>query len=181
MADENENNLVQRREDRRTLAKMRNKLATSGNLVRHDAIRRKQGSKKSLRIWPFALATGIVLIALNLALRTQQDGILKLLGVERTIKPSIAPPAGASLDEQARFWAYAVYDLRKLKSNFRIPNGAVIDNAAARENLEILLADNLGAEVRKEIFEMDQKAPKPRIGKRIGAGRHKAARRPVRR
>ncbi|HKP96566.1 MAG TPA: hypothetical protein VJ385_12480 [Fibrobacteria bacterium] len=174
MVDENENNLVQRREDRRTLEKMRRKLATSGHMGKNDVAKLKSNPKRGVRVWPFAIAAAVVLLGLNFALRTQQERIAGALGAENVGKAPLTPPANASPDEQALFWAYAVYDVPKLKARFRIPKGAVIDQAAARKNLDILLAENLGATVRNEIFVMQQKAPKETEGKKIGAVRKPA-------
>jgi hypothetical protein len=160
MADENESNLVQRREDRRTLEKMRRKLATSGTVASKADMSRHAGPKRSLRIWPFAVAASIFLIALNFGLRTHQGKIIQAMGATAASN-QLKPPAGLSLDEQVRFWAYAIYDIPKLKARFPIPKGTVIDNKAARLKLEGLLAENLGNEVRNEVFVLQQKDPPP--------------------
>jgi hypothetical protein len=159
MSDENENNLVQRaREDRRTLEKMRRKLATSGHMGKNDVAKLRKPVKRNARIWPFAAAAVVILLGLNFALSTRQDQIMALLGVKTTEKAPPGPPAGASLDEQVRFWAYALYDVPKLKARFHVPRGTVVKPAVARTNLEQLLAENLGSEVRNEVFAMQQKA-----------------------
>ncbi len=169
MADENENNLVQRgREDRRTLEKMRRKLATSGQMGKNDVIKLKK-TKKGMRIWPAAIAAAAILVGVNFMLNTQQDKIVGTIGGKASQKAALAPPAGTSLDDQARFWAYASYDIPKLKAKFKIPKGSVIDPVAAYANLEKILADNLGVEVRKEIFTIQQSAPPPVLAKKIGA------------
>ncbi|MDB5048298.1 MAG: hypothetical protein JWO30_1369 [Fibrobacteres bacterium] len=171
MADENENNLVQRaREDRRTLEKMRRKLATSGHMGKNDVAKLKS-AKRGIRIWPIAAAAAVLLIGLNFALRGPDDHAIAAIAGKNGHKAPLAPPATANLDEQARFWAYAIYDIAKLKSHFTIPKGSVIDPAAARQNLERLLAENLGNEVRKEIFTFQQNAPQAPEGKKIGAAR----------
>lgn len=169
MADENENNLVQKtREDRRTLEKMRRKLATSGHMGKNDVIKLKK-NKKSMRIWPFAVVAAAALIGANLVLHTQQDKLVTALGGKvEDIKPPLAPPAGTSLDDQARFWTYATYDIAKLKAKFKIPRGSVVNQMTAYANLQKILADNLGAEVRKEIFIIQQNSPAPVVSKKIG-------------
>lgn len=160
MSDENESNLVQRREDRRTLEKMRRKLATSGTVGKmseqpRQNLQAKQG-KRGMRIWPFAIGAAGVLIALNFGL-SNQDTLLKALGIESESKNQPKAPPGLSLDEQTRFWAYAIYDIPKLRARFSVPRGAAIDKKFARTQLENLLADNLGNEVRNEVFVMQQK------------------------
>lgn len=172
MADENGNNLVQRgHDDRRTLEKMRRKLATSGQMGKNDVIKLKK-NKPAKRIWPFAIAAVAVLLGLNYALNTHQELIVSAIGGPRLAKIPFAPPAGTSLDDQARFWAYAAYDIPKLKARFQIPKGSVVDNVEAYKNLEKILADNLGVEVRKEIFTMQQNAPAPVVRKKLRAINH---------
>jgi hypothetical protein len=163
MSEENESNLVQRREDRRTLEKMRRKLATSGTVgKKSDQPRQGQPVKRGgMRIWPFAIGAAGLLIALNFGL-SQQDAILKTMGVETESKNQLKPPPGLSLDEQVRFWAYAVYDIPKLRARFTVPKGAVIDKKYARTQLDNLLAENLGNEVRNEVFVMQQSDPAPK-------------------
>ncbi len=155
----NENNLVQRREDKRTLAKMRSKLATSGQVARKlDVPVPKQ--KKGVRIWPFVVGLGLMLAGMNFAVRTQHDRNASLaLGGKSSVM--LAPPAGATLDERARFWCYATYDYDKLKLRFKLPKGAVLDKAETRRNLDKLLAEDLGSEVRTEIFAYQQAHPDP--------------------
>jgi hypothetical protein len=162
MSEENESNLVQRREDRRTLEKMRRKLATSGTVgKKSDLPRQGQPGKRGMRIWPFAMVVGGLLMALNFGL-SNQDAILKAVGLESESQNQPKPPPGLSLDEQARFWAYAIYDIPKLRARFSVPRGSAIDKNFARTQLEILLAGNLGNEVRNEVFVMQQNEPVPK-------------------
>ena len=165
MADDshNESNLVQRREDRRTLEKMRRKLATSGTVSsKSDLPKHKGGNAKgSLRIWPLAAAAAVLLIAFNLFLRTRENHLFNP-GSARTMgSNAVTPPPGLSMDEQVRFWAYAIYDIPKLRARFHIPKGSVVDTKGARKHLEMLLAENLGTEVRNEIFIFQQQDPVP--------------------
>jgi hypothetical protein len=161
MIDEsqNESNLMQRREDRRTLEKMRRKLATSGTMSKKGDLPH-HGKKRSLRIWPFAVGAALLLIALNFGLGTKQAQ--KALGANAPAANALKLPPDLALDEQARFWAYAVYDVPKLRIRFRIPKGIVVDNKAARIQLEQILAENLGPEIRNEIFVFQQKEPPPK-------------------
>ena len=161
MSDENESNLVQRREDRRTLQKMRSKLATSGTVgKKSEPTRQIQTGKRGMRIWPFAIGAAGLLIALNFGLSNQAE-ILKAIGIEADAKSRLAPPAGLSMDDQVRFWAYAAYDVPKLRTRFAVPRGIPIDTKFARTQMENLLAENLGNEVRNEVFLLQQKEPVP--------------------
>ena len=164
MSDENESNLVQRREDKRTLEKMRRKLATSGTVVKKsDQPRQGLPRKPGKRIWPFAIGAAGLLIALNFGL-SNQDAVLKALGAKTEALNQLKPPPGLSLDDQVRFWAYAVYDIPKLRARFSVPRGAAIDKNSARTQLENLLAENLGNEVRNEVFVMQQNEPASKPG-----------------
>ncbi|MEO6095191.1 MAG: hypothetical protein ABIW76_05790 [Fibrobacteria bacterium] len=164
----NESNLMQQREDRRTLAKMRRKLATSGTIPKksdlshqaHQAHQAHQVNKRSLRIWPFAAGAAILLLALNFGLGTKY--VQNALGANGPPANTLALPPGLALDDQARFWTYAVYDVPKLKSRFSIPKGMPIDIKAARKQLEQILAENLGPDVRNEIFIFQQKDLSPK-------------------
>ena len=175
MADENENHLIEKaREDRRTLEKMRRKLATSGHMGKNNVTKMKS-SKSTLRIWPFAAVAVAVLLGLNFFLHTKSDAVASALGGKTAGSVHLAPPAGASLDDQARFWAYATYDIVKLKASFKIAKGVVIDRPEAKKNLERLLPENLGSAVRTEIFTLQQNAPPEPVGKKIGAAPKKSA------
>lgn len=158
----NETNLVQRREDRRTLERMRRKLATSGSVASKMDVNVPQREKRTIRIWPFVIALGVALAGMNFALHTQQDKIIGAMGAGGKGSVRLTPPPGLSLDEQVRFWCYAVYDFPKMKSYFKVPKGAVLDKAAARQNLDRLLAEDLGTEVRNEIFAYQQANPDPK-------------------
>lgn len=165
---ENDTHLVQQREDKRTLAKMRKKLATSGTMsAKLNTPEHK--SKRSLRVWPLVAAAAVILLGLNFALRTQQEKIVGVMGVQKEGTATLTPPPGLKPDQEVLFWAYAVYDVPKLKAKFPVPKGAVLNQAAARANLERLLAEDLGTAVRNEIFAMQQAAPPPAAPvKRLG-------------
>jgi len=156
---QNESNLMQRREDRRTLEKMRRKLATSGTVSKKSDLPHQthQVKKPGFRLWPFAAVAALLLIAVNFGLGTKQ--VQEALGADAPAANALTLPPGLTLDEQARFWAYAVYDVSKLRTRFRIPKGVSLDNKAARKQLEQILAENLGPEVRNEIFVLQQKDP----------------------
>lgn len=159
---QNESNLMQRREDRRTLEKMRRKLATSGTMSKKGDLPHQahQMKKRGLRIWPFAAGAALLLLAINFGLGSKD--VRNALGANAPAANALTLPGGLALDEQARFWAYAVYDVPKLKTRFRIRKGIVIDSKAARKQLEQILAENLGPEVRNEIFVFQQKDPVPK-------------------
>jgi hypothetical protein len=140
--------------DRRALAKMRGKLAASDRSRSWPEPARAVRPKRSLRIWPFVIALGLALAVMEIALWTRDRGHPGPDGAGQASR--LAPPPGLSLDEQARFWCYAAYDYPKLKFRYKLPKGVVIDAAAARANLERLLAEDIGNAVRNEVFAYQQ-------------------------
>lgn len=170
----NEANLVQRREDRRTLAKMRSKLATSGQAASRMEKPAQVTARRNIRIWPFVIALAVALAGMNFALHTQQDKILGAMGADGKPSKRLEAPPGLSLDEQVRFWCYAVYDFEKMKKHFKLPKGVVFDKVSARKNLDALLAEDLGTEVRNEIFAYQQANPDPKpVAKAVPKARSK--------
>lgn len=163
MADEisNGTNLVPPRVDRRTLAKMRGKLATSAHRGKHIDSPRPARPKRQIRILPFVIGLGLALAGMELALHAGQGTASGANAGRWQGSARLEPPPGLSLDEQARFWCYAVYDYPKLKARFKPPKGAVNNQKEARANLERLLAEDLGNAVRNEIFAYQQAHPDP--------------------
>jgi hypothetical protein len=106
---------------------------------------------------------------MEIALRARDGGHP---GPDRAGQASrLEPPPGLSLDEQTRFWCYAAYDYPKLKSRYKLPKGVVIDAAAARNNLERLLAEDIGNAVRNEVFAYQQARPGPGAAKPVAKAR----------
>jgi len=166
MADEisNGTNLVPPRADRRTLAKMRGKLASSGQRGKRPEMAHLVGPKRQIRIWPFVIGLAVALAGMEFAMYFRPDGSGAAAGGSQSSRP-IQPPPGLSLDEQARFWCYAAYDYPKLKARFKLPRGSVFDAKEARANLDRLLAEELGNSVRNEIFAYQQAHPDPLVVK----------------
>jgi hypothetical protein len=172
MADEipDGTNLVPPRADRRTLAKMRGKLATSSHKGKKAETARPARPKRHIRILPFVIGLGLALAGMEIALHASQDSRSGPAAGGLPMGSRIAPPPGLSLDEQARFWCYAAYDYPKLKARFKPPKGAINDSKQALRNLENLLAENLGNAVRNEIFAYQQAHPDPAAAKILPAG-----------
>lgn len=158
MPDEASNgtHLVPPRLDRRAMAKMRGKLSASGRMGKNPDLARLARPKRSIRIWPFVIALGLALGGMHFALRAQGGKLSGPGGTHANGVGRLEPPPGLSLDEQTRFWCYAVYDYPKLKARFKLPKGAYPDKQAARANLDRLLAEDLGAAVRNEVFVYQQ-------------------------
>jgi hypothetical protein len=167
MADEssNETHLVPPRLDRRALAKMRGKLATSEHRGKKAEILRPAGTKRHIRIWPFVIALAMVLTGMEFTLRAWEEAKPGEAAGRSQALARMEPPPGLSLDEQARFWCYAAYDHPKLKARFKLPKGLYFEQREARRRLEHLLAEDLGNAVRNEIFAYQQAHPDPVIAK----------------
>ena len=147
--------------NRRALAKMRGKLAASGQSGRKLEMAKPARARRPARIWPFVIALGLALAGMDLALHTQHDRIAAAMSGGAGGSPRLEPPPGLALDEQARFWCYAAYDFPRLKARFKLPKAVVNDKQEARANLERLLAENLGDEVRREVFAYQHAGPAP--------------------
>lgn len=121
-----------------TLARMRGKLAAPSQASLRAEARREAGRRRAALGWGWKLAIAAALIATNVA---WFGGGSDLLARARTRHaPALPPPAAAlSLDDQALFWAYALYDFDKLREKFGVPAAAVIDANEARRRLAALL------------------------------------------
>jgi|GEM_PF-2383726 len=88
--------------------------------------------------WPLRIILAVALVAGELLLIGNKDRILTNFGYESV--PSLPmPAANLSADEQALYWTYALYDLRKFRIRFHIEGYYAISRAHARRELERLL------------------------------------------
>ncbi|MDB5048293.1 MAG: hypothetical protein JWO30_1364 [Fibrobacteres bacterium] len=152
---QNEFNLAQRPpRERPTLEQMRSRLASAPPEAKVKLPKRKsrRPSGKSLAAMALFVA---VLVGMNLLVRSHKDIILETIGIQTFATP-LAPPDGLSLDDRARFWAYAAFDNRKLRERFHVLATAFIDPADARHHVEDVLTLELGAETRAEILALKQ-------------------------
>jgi hypothetical protein len=152
----NEFNLVPRpAKARPTLEDMRRKLAAGApesNAKPQERRKRRGPGRKSL-LW--TMAGTAVLIGLNAFALSRKDVILEAVGVQ-TFSAPLAPPSGLSLDDRARFWAYAAFDNDKLRRRFKIPASAGIDAVDAQHHVEDMLTRELGMSARAEILALKQ-------------------------
>lgn len=145
-------------EGRRTLAKMRGKLASSGSLSAANPASVAHKERHPIRYMHRAVAAVAVLLlaGLNYALIAHPDRILSVLGSASAPARELAPPAAFSLDDQARYWAYALYDMPGLRMRFGGSGGAALNSVKAKDSLERLLAGELGDAVRNEITALQK-------------------------
>lgn len=138
-------------EGRRTLAKMRGKLASSGSIAAANPVSLANAARRPIRFKLWVVAAAAFLAGLNYALMAHPDRILSALGAAAAPARELQPAAALSLDDQARFWAYALYDRPGLHKRYGAGGGAILNTGRARERLEHLLAGDLGNAVRNEI------------------------------
>lgn len=123
---------------RATLERMRGKLAgkSSDLLVRErKSLQVRRGKALS---WSWRIALCVLFLAANAS----------LIGFSRekspapkAVKsaPAVQQPKALAANEEALYWAYALYDFDRLRSRFGAPQHAVVDAAKAKSRLAELL------------------------------------------
>ncbi len=147
---------------RPTLEAMRRKLASAPQKpVAKPAPAARKSRKPGVKsLMGMGLAC-MLLVAAHFLAHSHREEILEAVGW-RTFSPPLAPPAGLSLDDRARFWAFAAFDSQKLRQKFKVPASAMIDAVDAQHHLEDLLTQDLGAQARAEVMELKQPPIKAR-------------------
>jgi hypothetical protein len=122
------------------LERMRGKLAAPSQA----ALAREEKARKAVRrgrlAWGWRIGLVVLFLAANAALVGFKDEIGVAVRKQRTA-PRLAGPESLTVNDQALYWAYALYDFNRLKAAYGAPENAVIDAAAARRNLEALLPE----------------------------------------
>jgi hypothetical protein len=148
---------------RPTLEAMRLKLASASNgrssAIQSPALpgaahRRKAPGLQSLAAIGLFTAA---LLGMHFLLRSHREEILEAVGI-RTLTSPLAPPAGLSLDDRARFWAYAAFDAHGLRERFPVPASALIDPVDAQHHLADILEQEVGPAARAEALGLRQRA-----------------------
>ena len=137
------------------LERMLGKLAgQSADLLAREDGRRKIVLKKRFA-WGWRIGLAALFLAANAVLvATYKPDPASAKAAAKA--PSLAPPKALSLDEQALYWAYALYDFDRLVAKFGAPPKAVVSAQEARANLERLLP-RVGARTR---FAIEQYLPR---------------------
>lgn len=119
------------------LSKMRGKLAGFAPPASVE-VRSKAVSKQKAHAWVGRILILAVLVAGNYLLLDKKHVILAKMGYESV--PSLPKPRGSmSLDEQALYYTYALYDITKLRQHFGVNGYFAIDERQARTKLDELL------------------------------------------
>jgi hypothetical protein len=121
------------------LEKMRGKLAGS-SLAHVEAMeKRRIAVRKSTASWAWRIGIAAALALVNIVWMTSsEDAPLRQIA-KKHARVLAAPNASMDTNQQALYWAYALYDFGELKAHFKVPERAIINAGLARERLELLL------------------------------------------
>ncbi len=145
------------------LDKMRGKLAGTSQFHAEASERRRVSARvsarKALLGWGWKIGALGLIAAVNIVwLSNHSQG---KVDVAPRHAPNLIPPSTKlTIDEQALYWAYALYDFDKLKSRFGAAKGVVIDSRLALANLQQLLP-KVDPRTR---FVIDRYQPAPKRG-----------------
>lgn len=120
------------------LSRMRGKLAgVVSPAVVHESRQRARGRGRALT-WTVRILSVAMVVGINYLLLDKKDVLLAKIGYEGV--PSL-PKASQSLstDEQALYYAYALYDFGKFRERFGATEYPAVDQAATRKLLDGLL------------------------------------------
>ena len=121
------------------LLKMREKLAGVASPVASDvSIKRKEIQAKKVFAWGWKTTLAALLVATNILLVGQKDRVMAKLGYQG-VPPLPQPRTALTIDDQALYWTYALYDFQKLKTRFRVNGHYAVNPAEARKRLQDLL------------------------------------------
>lgn len=138
------------------IERMRGKLAgQSADLAARDQIRRKAVLKRRFA-WGWRTGLAVLFLAANAILVVKYRPELSSAARPARQAPALSPPATLSLDEQALYWTYALYDFDRLVAKFGAPPKAVVSAGDAKANLERLLP-RVGSRTR---FAIEQYRPR---------------------
>lgn len=142
------------------LERMRSKLAgQSADLLVQEENRRKVVLKKRFA-WSWRTGLAALFLAANAVLvfkyAPEADSIVKAARKA----PGLSPSKSLSIDDQALYWTYALYDFGRLVKQFGAPAKAVVPAREAKAELARLLP-KVGARTR---FAIEQYLPKKEAG-----------------
>lgn len=131
--------LVQTSDSQRAMvAKMRTKLAGGSDFDVQVVTRRRFAIRKNAFGWASKLGIAAILILANFAYLSYSNGSVAKKAIKRA-QMLPAPKATLSVNEQALYWTYALYDFNRLKTQFGASQSAVVDAKSASARLADLL------------------------------------------
>ena len=131
--------LIQGNDNREAmLLKMRGKLAGISEFQIQNTAQRKIAVQKSAFGWGWRIGIAAILAMCNYAYFSAKDEPQGPARVKHA--PKLAgPSASLGLDDQALYWAYALYDFDMLKKKYGVAKGTAINAATAKARLNELL------------------------------------------
>ena len=121
------------------LEKMREKLAGSSMVHLAAAEKRRVAVRKSTLSWGWKIGIASVVALINVIWIVSRSDDTSIKTAAKHARTLPAPLAVWSLEDQAYYWAYALYDYGQLQSRFNIPGHTVINAKVARTGLDELL------------------------------------------
>lgn len=122
------------------LEKMRNKLASTPPPAVEQEARKRDVRKKKAVSWTVRAGILLAVVAANYLLLGNRDILVAKLGLE-SVPALPLPQKTLSIDEQALYWTYAMYDIGKFRERFGVTGYYGINQANARRSLEALLPE----------------------------------------
>jgi hypothetical protein len=131
--------LVQQNDAQRALvAKMRNKLAGGSEIGFYMDQAKRRAVQKTAYGWGTKIGIAAIVILANLTyLGYREENGPKAAAKRAQTLP--APKANLSKEDQALYWAYALYDYDRLRSRFGVPATTVVNAGLALARLNELL------------------------------------------
>lgn len=142
------------------LERMRGKLAGRSPEAADPAGGRRKGARRSAPAWGWRLGLAALFLAANAFLVTGFEDDIRQAAGKAKQAPEVRNPKSLAVNEQALYWAYALYDFDKLKQRFGAPAHAVVDAAEAKRQLARLLP-KVDARTR---FQIDRYLPRRGAG-----------------
>lgn len=122
------------------IEKMRSKLASTPPPAVEKEARKRDVRKKKAVSWTVRAGILIAVLAVNYLFLGNRDIIVAKLGLESV--PSLpVPEKSLSIDDQALYWTYAMYDIGKFRERFGVEGYYAINQINARRSLENLLPE----------------------------------------
>ena len=121
------------------LLKMRGKLAGISEFQVQDTAKRKLAVQRSAFGWGWRIGIAAAVALCNYAYFSLKDEPRGQAAREKHIPKVQGPSAALSLNDQALYWAYALYDFDMLKKKYGVPKTATVNAATAKARLNELL------------------------------------------
>ncbi len=140
LANKNENiNLLPKDKSKEAiLLKMREKLAGVSQYEMKTELKRQNRVSRRNIYWGWKVAIALTFLVANILffgpeIEAMQSKVVHKLPTLESPQPTL------TIDQQALYWGYALYDFEALKKQFHVPKNVAIDGNIAKKNLAELL------------------------------------------